>query len=240
MTELDVLALRVAGSAPEIVAGDWVVCQPTGARVVARLPRAGAIARKRPGRASREQVLCANVDVAFIVTGLDDDFSVRRIERYLTIAAGGGADAVLVLTKSDLSDDVEARARECLERVGLAELGNRRPSELSGGQKQRVAIARALFNEPELHLCDEPTGNLATKTGRSVIEFFSELNETDGVTLIIVTHERRVSSVAKRIIRMEDGCMIEGADVSDWIDDAAEPGPGDEDDDENRAAGGEA
>jgi ABC-type lipoprotein export system ATPase subunit len=138
------------------------------------------------------------------------------------------------------TDDVEARARECLERVGLAELGNRRPSELSGGQKQRVAIARALFNEPELLLCDEPTGNLDTKTGRSVIEFFSELNETDGVTLIIVTHERRVSSVAKRIIRMEDGCMIEGADVSDWIDDAAEPGPGDEDDDENRAAGGEA
>jgi ABC-type lipoprotein export system ATPase subunit len=135
------------------------------------------------------------------------------------------------------TDDVEARAAECLARVGLLDLGKRRPSELSGGQKQRVAIARALFNEPELLLCDEPTGNLDTKTGRSVIEFFRELNDTDGVTLIIVTHERRVSSVAKRIIRMEDGRMIEGADVTAWIDEAADEAAGDSE--ASRAAGGE-
>jgi putative ABC transport system ATP-binding protein len=109
--------------------------------------------------------------------------------------------------------EVEARGHESLRRVGLAELALRRPSELSGGQKQRVAIARALFAGPKLLLCDEPTGNLDSETGREVIEFFRELNERDGVTLVIVTHERRVSSVARRVIAMRDGALVEGDDV---------------------------
>ena len=96
-----------------------------------------------------------------------------------------------------------------LERVGLGKLGRRRPSELSGGQKQRVALARALFNRPKLLLCDEPTGNLDSDTGREVIDFFRELNREDGVTLLIVTHETRVSEVADRIIKIEDGVIID-------------------------------
>jgi putative ABC transport system ATP-binding protein len=107
-----------------------------------------------------------------------------------------------------------ARALEALQRVGLAELADRRPGELSGGQKQRVAIARALFARPKLLLCDEPTGNLDTDTGRSVIEFFQQLNREDGVTLLIVTHEERVSDAAQRTIRIVDG---------DVLGDAAEP-----------------
>lgn len=110
-------------------------------------------------------------------------------------------------------DDVSKRGLEALRRVGLAELAHRRPGELSGGQKQRVAIARALFAEPRLLLCDEPTGNLDSETGREVIEFFRELNEKDGVTLVIVTHERRVSEVARRVIVMKDGAIAEGTDV---------------------------
>ncbi|MCA9680058.1 MAG: ABC transporter ATP-binding protein [Kofleriaceae bacterium] len=110
--------------------------------------------------------------------------------------------------------DVEARGREALRRVGLADLAMRHPNELSGGQKQRVAIARALFGSPKLLLCDEPTGNLDSETGREVIEFFRELNEKDGVTLVIVTHERRISSVARRIIAIRDGELVEGEDVA--------------------------
>jgi putative ABC transport system ATP-binding protein len=108
------------------------------------------------------------------------------------------------------------RARErglaALQRVGMAGLATRRPAELSGGQKQRVAIARALFHQPTLLLCDEPTGNLDSQTGQEVIEFFRELNQRDGVTLLIVTHEQRVSRTAQRVTRIVDGLMVAGED----------------------------
>jgi putative ABC transport system ATP-binding protein len=107
--------------------------------------------------------------------------------------------------------DVE-RAREALRKVGLSDFAHRRPGELSGGQKQRVAIARALFGSPRILLCDEPTGNLDSETGKEVIDFFRELNAKDGVTLLIVTHERRISSVAKRVIAMRDGLIVETTD----------------------------
>jgi putative ABC transport system ATP-binding protein len=113
---------------------------------------------------------------------------------------------------SSKSKDIQGRGREALRRVGLADFANRRPGELSGGQKQRVAIARALYGEPTLLLCDEPTGNLDSETGKEVIDFFRELNAKDGVTLLIVTHERRVSSVAKRVIAMRDGQIVETTD----------------------------
>jgi putative ABC transport system ATP-binding protein len=107
--------------------------------------------------------------------------------------------------------DEESRARRALERVGLDKFADRIPAELSGGQKQRVAIARALFNQPELLLCDEPTGNLDTDTGREVIAFFQELNREDGVTLLLVTHEERVSSAATRVVRIRDGIIEDEA-----------------------------
>jgi len=102
----------------------------------------------------------------------------------------------------------EERAREALGRVGLGDYAHRRPTELSGGQKQRVAIARALFNRPSLLLCDEPTGNLDTQTGREVISFFQELNQKDGTTLLLVTHEERVSEAASRGLRIVDGQIV--------------------------------
>jgi putative ABC transport system ATP-binding protein len=119
--------------------------------------------------------------------------------------------------------EAEARGLEALTRVGLKEHAHRRPSELSGGQKQRVAIARALFGKPQLLLCDEPTGNLDSETGNEVIQFFKELNEQDGVTLLIVTHERRVSAVARRILAIRDGELVENED--DALEGPNRPGP---------------
>ena len=105
------------------------------------------------------------------------------------------------------SADDERRALAALERVGIGHKASARPSELSGGQKQRVAIARALFHQPRLLLCDEPTGNLDSETGQQIIELFRALNH-DGLTLLIVTHEERVSSVASRVLRLEDGRLM--------------------------------
>jgi putative ABC transport system ATP-binding protein len=98
----------------------------------------------------------------------------------------------------------DKRAVEALAKVGIADKAESRPSALSGGQKQRVAIARALFHAPKLLLCDEPTGNLDSETGAQIIELFRALNK-EGLTLVIVTHEERVSSVATRVLRLVDG-----------------------------------
>ena len=85
------------------------------------------------------------------------------------------------------------------------------PSRLSGGQKQRVAIARALLHRPELLLADEPTGNLDSETGEQIIALFRELHQ-EGLTLLVVTHEERVSRAAGRVIRLDDGRVVgEGA-----------------------------
>ena len=98
----------------------------------------------------------------------------------------------------------DERAVAALARVGIGDKAESRPSALSGGQKQRVAIARALYHTPKLLLCDEPTGNLDSDTGAQIIDLFRALNK-DGLTLVIVTHEERVSSVASRVLRLVDG-----------------------------------
>ena len=100
--------------------------------------------------------------------------------------------------------DAPARARAALERVGLSHKAAARPAQLSGGERQRVAIARALLLEPPLLLCDEPTGNLDARTGEGIIELFRALHHA-GSTLLIVTHEVRVSRAASRVLLLRDG-----------------------------------
>jgi len=101
------------------------------------------------------------------------------------------------------------RVAAILEEVDLSALGRRRPNELSGGQRQRVAIARALISRPKLVLADEPTANLDSETGRTVMELLRSLNEDHCVTLIVVTHDPAVSAHARRRIRIRDGRLSE-------------------------------
>jgi ABC-type lipoprotein export system ATPase subunit len=101
------------------------------------------------------------------------------------------------------------RAKEVLRLVGLADRMDHHPGQLSGGQQQRVAIARALVNNPSILMCDEPTGNLDTRTSKEVIQLFRNLNAEHGITLILVTHDQAVASTARRIVVLRDGDVVE-------------------------------
>jgi putative ABC transport system ATP-binding protein len=104
----------------------------------------------------------------------------------------------------------ERRAREALERVGLAGRLQHRPAELSGGEQQRVSLARAIVNRPALLLADEPTGNLDSATGESIMLLLSELNQTLAMTVLMVTHERPLADrFATRILQMADGRLLQ-------------------------------
>jgi ABC-type lipoprotein export system ATPase subunit len=107
-----------------------------------------------------------------------------------------------------IADDVaEARGVKLLELVGLGHRMDHHPAQMSGGQQQRVAIARALVNQPALLLADEPTGNLDSTTTEEILMTLKKLNDEEGITIIIVTHEPDVGNHCKRIIRMRDGLI---------------------------------
>jgi ABC-type lipoprotein export system ATPase subunit len=105
----------------------------------------------------------------------------------------------------EVHPDADQRAEHLLERMGLSDKLDNLPGQLSGGQKQRVAIARALFYQPRLMLCDEPTGNLDTRTAGQIISLFERLNREDGLTILVVTHEESLFQNATHTVRLEDG-----------------------------------
>jgi ABC-type lipoprotein export system ATPase subunit len=100
------------------------------------------------------------------------------------------------------------RATEMLQRVGLGNRLDHTPNQLSGGQQQRVAIARALVNRPPILLCDEPTGNLDTRTSREIMDLFVKLSEAEGLTVILVTHDLEIAQRAKRALVLIDGHVV--------------------------------
>ncbi len=108
----------------------------------------------------------------------------------------------------------KARAMQSLERVGLADKCKNLPSQLSGGQQQRVAIARALAGDPSVILADEPTGALDSRTGRDVLNFLQKLN-SEGDTVVLITHDNSIAVKAKRIVRLQDGKVIYDGDSHD-------------------------
>jgi len=115
---------------------------------------------------------------------------------------------ILSLKKGIQKKEIYERTMKVLEEVGLKGLENRKPLELSGGQQQRVAIARALVKEPALVLADEPTANLDSKNGESIMKLMLDLNIKKGITFIFATHDKMVMSFAKRIITLHDGIIL--------------------------------
>lgn len=105
------------------------------------------------------------------------------------------------------------RAQRALAQMGIAEFAHALPNQLSGGQQQRVAIARALVNHPRLILADEPTGNLDSQTGHEIMEVFAALNRSEGITLVLVTHEYDIAHFARRLVRVLDGRIVYDGEV---------------------------
>jgi putative ABC transport system ATP-binding protein len=130
----------------------------------------------------------------------------------------------------------QKRANEALAAVGLAGREQNHPNQLSGGQQQRVAIARALVNRPAMILADEPTGNLDSRTSIEVMEIFQRLNQEQGITLILVTHESDIAEYAQRVVVFKDGKIKKDFKIENQRNAAEElknlPPPEEEDDDE--------
>jgi len=124
---------------------------------------------------------------------------------------------MLPLMYSPGATDIEEKAKAALERVGLGDRMDHKPNELSGGQQQRVAVARALVNNPQMLLCDEPTGNLDTRTSEEIMALFQEVH-AEGKTVILVTHEEDIAQHAQRIIRFRDGHIVSDQPVEARLD----------------------
>ena len=110
--------------------------------------------------------------------------------------------------------DVEARARDLLARVGLDDREHHYPAQLSGGEQQRVGLARAFANRPKILMADEPTGNLDADTGHNVIDLMVSLNQEEGTTLVLVTHDTELASEAHRIVRLSGGRIVSDEKVN--------------------------
>ena len=113
--------------------------------------------------------------------------------------------------------EIQDRGEELLEAVGLKGRARHRPGELSGGEKQRVAVARALMNQPELVLCDEPTGNLDSRTSGEVVDLILDLNSRMQQTFVIVTHEMSLARKAERVYRIDEG-LLAPAELPEWVE----------------------
>ena len=125
--------------------------------------------------------------------------------------------------------DRRRRSLEALERVGLADRVNHRPPELSGGQQQRVGIARALVKNPALLLADEPTGNLDSRSSEEIVAILQRLNQEEGLTVVVVTHEPEISESTQRIITTRDGVVVSDEKVRNQRMAVAISGSGEED-----------
>lgn len=114
-----------------------------------------------------------------------------------------------LLNNFDKKLEIEKRAKELLEKVGLGERENHKPSQLSGGEKQRVAIARALINSPKILLADEPTGNLDEETSEIIFKILKDINKNEKQTIIVVTHSKDLAEISDKQLYLKKGVLVE-------------------------------
>ncbi|WP_296197474.1 ABC transporter ATP-binding protein [uncultured Microbacterium sp.] len=198
----------LAGVDVTIAAGEFVTIQgPTGGGKSTLLQQLGALDRPTEGHVWLGDVDLARASNATLthVRGADIGFVFQGFNLIPTLTALENVQMGLVPLGLP-ADERRARAAEALEQVGLGDRGDHRPGELSGGQQQRVAIARAICKKPRVLLADEPTGNLDESMRDEILALLEGLN-TDGLTLVVVTHDSAVARRAHRRLRLEKGTV---------------------------------
>jgi putative ABC transport system ATP-binding protein len=204
MGEVIVHALR--GLDLSIASGEFIVLLgPSGSGKTTALNLIGGLDKPSDGH-----VIVAGEDIRQYDDKRLTDYRRRRVGFVFqffnlipTLTALENVEFALTLTEHDRP--LRAIALELLDQVGLKDRADHFPAQLSGGEQQRVAIARALANQPPILLCDEPTGNLDVETGQRVLEVIREVNQENGSTVIMVTHNAALAPMANRVIRLRSG-----------------------------------
>lgn len=192
----------------EIYAGDFIaIMGPSGSGKTTLLDSLGCLGRITGGKL---QVMGKDVSHASenTLVAMRRKFVSFVFQDFLLIPSLSALENVQLPLYFSRSKMDSMRCIDMLKKVGLGSRINHLPSELSGGEKQRVAIARALAKSPKVLFADEPTGNLDTKNSEEIFSLFKKLNEDDGLTLVITTHNPKLGSQAKRIIYLKDGRMV--------------------------------
>ncbi len=204
----EVIALR--GLDMHVSDGELVAVQgPSGCGKTTLLNLIGGIDRPTAGQVEVDGTNIVHLDAAALVQYRRSEvgFVFQFFNLVPTLTAKENVELPMRLANRPASHRKE-RTRQLLQLVGLEDRAVHRPDELSGGEQQRIAIAVALANDPPLVLADEPTGELDTENGQRVLDLFEVLNKDLGKTVLIVTHDQRVSKIARRILQIEDGKIV--------------------------------
>jgi ABC-type lipoprotein export system ATPase subunit len=213
--EVKVRALRNVSL--EIADGEFVaLLGPSGSGKSTLMNTLGCLDRPTSGsyRLAGEEVAGLSVEQLAQIRSQRIGFIFQNFNLLARTTALENVEVPLLYNHSCPRRERKKRATEMLTRVGLADRLTHRPNELSGGQQQRVAIARALVNRPPILLCDEPTGNLDTRTSREIMALFRDLNGGEGLTVILVTHDLEIARRARRALVLVDGEVV--VDTTDY------------------------
>jgi putative ABC transport system ATP-binding protein len=194
----------------QVAAGEFVaIMGPSGSGKSTLLYILGCLDRPSSGEyyLAGQEVAHLNSDQLAAVRNRRIGFVFQSFFLLPRLSAQANVELPLLYTDAGKADR-ESRSRQVLAQVGLADRAEHLPSELSGGEMQRVAIARALINRPEALLADEPTGNLDRTNSRLIMEIFRRLNEGQGLTMVMVTHDPEMARFARRQITLQDGMIV--------------------------------
>ncbi len=208
--EVQVHALR--GATLNIDVGEYVALMgPSGSGKSTLMNTLGCLDRPTSGSylLAGDEVVTMTMDERARLRNRRIGFVFQNFNLLARTPAVENVELPLLYAKHISARERRQRSIKMLERVGLGDRLHHHPGQLSGGQQQRVAIARSLINQPSILMADEPTGNLDSRTSREVLALFQELNDSEKITLIVVTHDPEVAQLARRMVVLRDGLVVE-------------------------------